>query len=152
MALLAASLLVAFTAGFGLADARLGRQESPQQRVRETQDSTTAVAVRPGPEQNSVPPSQATPQAADDLIVGYVQWPSEIGMRLSPVFVGSEIDRDWLEANPPQVNQRVQRELSRAGWQAEPARRLVSVKLTGGASYTIPVDDVTLRYVGQQVF
>ncbi len=96
-------------------------------------------------------PALPLDETSSGSIVGYVKWDGDHGVRLSPVFNG-EIDAQWLEANPPSVDQNMQRHMSRAGWQLRPQRRFVSVKLNGGGDYTIPMDEVRYRFVGRQVF
>ncbi|MEL6110642.1 MAG: hypothetical protein AAFU85_31940 [Planctomycetota bacterium] len=84
-------------------------------------------------------------------IVGYVHWRSRVGITRLPVFDGSASEQ-WLAANPPRIDERLARVLARSGWQVTPARRLVSMQFDSGDTFTIPIDDLTYQYVGQQVF
>lgn len=84
-------------------------------------------------------------------IVGYVHWQSRVGITRLPVFDGSASEQ-WLAANPPRIDERLARVLARSGWQVTPARRLVSMQFDSGDTFTIPIDDLTYQYVGQQVF
>ena len=84
-------------------------------------------------------------------IVGYVHWESRVGIRRLPVFDGTASEQ-WLAENPPQIDARLARLLARSGWHVTPARRLVSMQFDSGDTFTIPIDDLTYQYVGQQVF
>lgn len=150
---LAACVAIAFT--FGL---KAGQGDSSDVSVA---DRTGAAEPTPNTPMRHIAGDSGMPDDADSTtpaplnkegIVGYVKWTGSGGdPRLSPVFVG-EVDDQWLQEHPPQVDRQVQRMMSRAGWQVEPARRLVSVNLTSGDQFTIPMDDVQYRYIGRQVY
>lgn len=143
---LAACVMIAFTVGF-----RSGQPASSDTTVANNVSETDGLVVRAESfEQNNQSIEQIDPK--DDGIVGYVQWQGNGGrVRLSPVFVG-QVDDQWLKDHPPQIDRKVQQVMSRAGWQVEPARKFVSVNLTSGDQFTIPMDDVEYRYVGRQVY
>jgi hypothetical protein len=81
-----------------------------------------------------------------------MEWPGELGSKLLPVFHGLEVDAEWLESHPPQLDKRMTESLTRAGWQVNPSRHFVSIKLVDGEAFTIPVDDIQYRFVGRSVF
>ncbi|MEL6897468.1 MAG: hypothetical protein AAFP90_15295, partial [Planctomycetota bacterium] len=87
-----------------------------------------------------------------DGVVGYVRWIGKDGMRLSPVFQGDPTE-DWLNENPPRVDENMERMLSRVGWKMQPERKFVSLRLLeSGDDFTIPMDDVSFRYIGQRLY
>ncbi len=142
---LASCFLVVF--GIGIT---AGRTSAPvEQRIANLENENVAneLGSETADEDVIVSPAKAT---ADLGIVGYVRWDTTSGIRLSPVFDGQP-NAMWLEKNPPQVNETMQRAFSRAGWRVRPARRLVSMQLETGDRFTIPMDDLTYQYVGKQI-
>ncbi|MEO1524785.1 MAG: hypothetical protein AAFX06_05080 [Planctomycetota bacterium] len=139
---LAALFLFMFT--FGLA---AGRQTAAFPRIKTTEPAVAAT----GSEPVAMTPVIAARGADDRGIVGYMHWESRAGVRRLPVFDGTA-SKQWLAENPPQIDSRLERLLARSGWQVRPARRLVSMQFDSGDTFTIPIDDLTYQYVGQQVF
>ena len=84
--------------------------------------------------------------------VGYVEWVGRFGPVQSPVFPREAIDKKWLQMNPPKISPRLQASMAEAGWRVAPARKLVSLRLSDGAEFMIPMDDLTYSYVGKEVF
>lgn len=87
-----------------------------------------------------------------NAVVGYVEWVGSFGRQLSPVFKGDQIDQEWLELHPPQINERLEKKFARAGWQVTPARKFISLTMAEGKRFLIPMDDVSYRYVGRKLF
>jgi hypothetical protein len=100
------------------------------------------------PNDPNAPQSRPFPVAPN--VAGYMEWPGELGSKLLPVFHGLEVDPQWLELHPPQLDKRMIESLTRAGWQVNPSRHFVSIKLIDGEAYTIPVDDIRYRFVGHK--
>ena len=153
MMMLAATALLAFVVGMGSAQILPTTVQSNPEVAGDqpAQTSPQLSDVIPQPESGDESPP---PQDQLDLpyrIVGYVKWQGDHRIHLSPVFF-CFFDDAWLEANPPQVDEKLQRIFARAGWQVRPERRFVSVRLSGGENYTIPMDDMTFQYVGREVF
>ena len=102
------------------------------------------------PDEVNLRPSKSLSVARN--VAGYVEWPGEAGSKLLPVFHGLEVDAEWLDSHPVQLDKHMMDSLTRAGWQVNPSRRFVSIKLVDGEVYTIPVDDIRYRFVGRNVF
>ena len=118
----------------------------------------TVVVQTSGSDANQGEPSdkvdtpRSTPFPVARNVAGYMEWPGELGSKLLPVFHGLEVDADWLESHPPQLDKRMIESLTRAGWLVNPSRHFVSIKLVDGEAFTIPVDDIQYRFVGRSVF
>lgn len=69
-----------------------------------------------------------------------------------PIISGPGLDDRWLREQPPSVSQYDRAQWERKGYEVEEHRRLVSVVLDDGRRVSIPVDEVELKYVGQQPF
>ena len=144
---IAASFLLVFAAGMGVGNwdrvpAIALQQVDPAQSDSTEPSSGSLAEDRPAP---------AAGQNVSASVVGYVEWNGSFGKQLSPVFSGTEIDKEWLERNPPQVNEKLERSFARAGWRISPERRFVSLKLAEGKQFMIPMDDVSYRYVGREL-
>lgn len=87
-----------------------------------------------------------------DGVAGVIEWKGEFGTQVAPVFHSGDHAMDWIQSNPPQVDPRVKKAYFRAGWELVADRKLVSVRLSEGDQYTIPVDDIEYRYVGKEIF
>ncbi len=145
VAALAGCLLLVFMAGFGAG----GKWQSAWLASSKRLDAQMTTAVK-----DPQPPVDVSSSSRSQTegVVGYVEWVTSYGRQLSPVFEGDVVDQQWLESNPPQVDEKLQRTFARAGWQVRPARQLVSLTMEEGRRFLIPIDDLTYRYVGRQVY
>jgi hypothetical protein len=66
-----------------------------------------------------------------------------------PLFAGPGIDPRTLLEQPPAISAQGRAAWQRRGYQLEQERRLVSIPLGGGRRAAVPIDQVHVRYVGQ---
>ena len=67
-----------------------------------------------------------------------------------PILAGPGIDETWLRNQPPPLTEHGQVVLERQGYQVDQRRQLISTTLDDGRRVAIPVDQVQIRYVGNQ--
>ncbi len=65
-----------------------------------------------------------------------------------PILAGPGIDGDWLKAQPAPVSEYEQVVLQRHGYQVEQQRRLLIATLADGWRVSVPIDQVQIRYTG----
>jgi hypothetical protein len=73
----------------------------------------------------------------------------ESGAAEIPLFGGAAIDPRMLLEQPPAISEQGLAAWQRRGYQLEQQRRLVSIPLGDGRRAAVPVDQVHVRYVGQ---
>ncbi len=66
-----------------------------------------------------------------------------------PVLAGPGLDEGWLRRRPPAVTDDEIRSLEDAGYLVERNRMVYSLSLDEGRTLNVPVDEVTLQYVGR---
>jgi hypothetical protein len=67
-----------------------------------------------------------------------------------PILAGPGITEDWLKQQPPPVSEHGQAVFQRHGYQVDQLRRLITTVTADGQRMTVPVDQVQIRYVGNQ--
>jgi len=152
LAMTVAGLFLMFALGYSLAIRYpnmefFTKSELPQSEI----DNPLAKEI----EDVETSPLKSFPVARN--VAGYVQWHEGTGNRemdtmLLPVFRGDTVDASWLESHPLVVDEKLVESLNQSGWVAKPFRHFVLIKLLGGESYTIPVDDLQFRFVGRNVY
>ncbi|HEX3448255.1 MAG TPA: hypothetical protein VHS97_08360 [Isosphaeraceae bacterium] len=65
-----------------------------------------------------------------------------------PILAGPRIDAEWLKNQPPPVSEYGQAILQQHGYQVDQRRRLISATLGDGRRVTVPIDQVQIRYTG----
>ncbi len=65
-----------------------------------------------------------------------------------PILAGPGINTEWLKNQPPPVSQYGQAVLQQHGYQVDQRRRLISATLADGRRVTVPIDQVQIRYTG----
>jgi hypothetical protein len=65
-----------------------------------------------------------------------------------PILAGPGINTEWLKNQPPPVSQHGQAVLQQHGYQVDQRRRLISATLGDGRRVTVPIDQVQIRYTG----
>ena len=65
-----------------------------------------------------------------------------------PILAGPGIDEQWLKNQPPPVNEYVQVALEREGYQVNQRRRFLTTVLADGRRVAVPVDQVRIRFTG----
>jgi hypothetical protein len=65
-----------------------------------------------------------------------------------PILAGPGIDEQWLNNQPPPVNEHVQVALEREGYQVDQRRRFLTTILADGRRVAVPVDQVQIRFTG----
>jgi hypothetical protein len=66
-----------------------------------------------------------------------------------PLLAGPGISPRWLLEQPPPISEHGRAAWRRRGYQLEQHRRLVSIPLGDGRRAAVPIDQVQVRYVGQ---
>jgi hypothetical protein len=67
-----------------------------------------------------------------------------------PILAGPGIDSEWVRNQPPPVSEHEQVVLQRHGYQVDQRRRLITTTLADGLRVTVPIDQVQIRYTGNQ--
>jgi hypothetical protein len=65
-----------------------------------------------------------------------------------PILAGPGINTEWLKNQPPAVSEHGLAVLQQHGYQVDQRRRLVSATLADGRRVTVPIDQVQIRYTG----
>jgi hypothetical protein len=65
-----------------------------------------------------------------------------------PILAGPGITEQWLRDQPPPLNQHREVALQRQGYQVDQRRRLIKTTLADGRRVTVPIDQVQIRYTG----
>jgi hypothetical protein len=65
-----------------------------------------------------------------------------------PILAGPGIDEEWLWDRPPPLTEHVEALWRRRGYQVDQRRHLLTATLADGRLVTVPVDEVELRYTG----
>jgi hypothetical protein len=67
-----------------------------------------------------------------------------------PILAGPGINAEWVRNQPPPVSEREEVILQRLGYQVDQRRRLITTTLADGRRVTVPIDQVQIRYTGNQ--
>jgi hypothetical protein len=67
-----------------------------------------------------------------------------------PILAGPGINAEWVRNQPPPVSEREEIILQRLGYQVDQRRRLITTTLADGRRVTVPIDQVQIRYTGNQ--
>jgi hypothetical protein len=67
-----------------------------------------------------------------------------------PILAGPGIDEQWVRNQPSPLTEHQQALLEQHGFQVDRRRRLISATLADGRRVTVPVDQVQLRYTGNE--
>jgi len=106
-------------------------------------------------------PTRSTPQPSRDdrsrtnpaelvrtvarLLIG-----DESGRTEVPILAGPGITEEWLRQQPPPVSEHGQVVFQRHGYQVDQRRRLINTLTADGRRVTVPIDQVLIRYTGNQ--
>ncbi|MEM7476047.1 MAG: hypothetical protein AAF483_13720 [Planctomycetota bacterium] len=104
---------------------------------------------RPG---TSSKPLLAVEDGKANQIVGYATWVGNYGLQSSPVFLGKSFENNWSKENPPRLNPSMEKRFAKAGVEARPERRFVSLELKDGPLLTVPIDDWKLSRISRETF
>jgi len=67
-----------------------------------------------------------------------------------PILAGPGINEEWLRQQPPPVSEHNQVVFQRHGYQVDQRRRLITTLTADGRRVTVPIDQVLIRYTGNQ--
>ncbi|MFI5459321.1 MAG: hypothetical protein ACHRXM_28180 [Isosphaerales bacterium] len=67
-----------------------------------------------------------------------------------PILAGPGITEEWLRQQPPPVSEHNQVVFQRHGYQVDQRRRLITTVTADGRRVTVPIDQVLIRYTGNQ--
>jgi len=67
-----------------------------------------------------------------------------------PILAGPGITEEWLRRQPPPVSEHGQVVFQRHGYQVDQRRRLITTLTADGRRVTVPIDQVLIRYTGNQ--
>ena len=65
-----------------------------------------------------------------------------------PILAGPGINEEWLKQQPPPVTESGRVALARAGYHVDQRRRFIMTTLVDGRRVAVPVDQVQIRYTG----
>jgi hypothetical protein len=100
---------------------------------------------RPRPDKN--PPRNRAPLVATVARVNIGRGDARAEV---PILAGPGIDEEWLRRQPPPVSEHGQVVFERLGYQVDQQRRLITTFTSDGRRITIPIDQVLIRYAGNQ--
>ena len=80
--------------------------------------------------------------------VGRVHFGSDSSGAEVPILAGPGITEQWLRNQPPPLNEHREVALQRQGYQVDQRRRLITTTLADGRRVTVPIDQVQIRYTG----
>lgn len=150
-ALAASAALVAFAMGW-LIGARPDRDDEqpigpPPVVQSETHDEPAeAVAKVDEPEPPRPEPSEIREVGRFRFATGSSESPTAD----VPILAGPGLDPQWLMNQPMPVSDRERTELERQGYALDQERKLVAMPLADGRQVVVPVDQVSIRYVGTE--
>jgi hypothetical protein len=67
-----------------------------------------------------------------------------------PILAGPGITEEWLKAQPPPVTEQGQVVFQRHGYHVDQRRHLISTVTPDGQRVSVPIDQVLIRYTGNQ--
>ncbi len=144
--------VVAFSLGFGLGLRTLEETGAPRDPL--AQDSAASEEETPGPGEQPVrgPGVPPAPAGADGPIewVGVIEDPEM--QQVVPIVSGPGLDEEWLRRRPAPLSDYARQQLERHGYRVEQGRRLFSIRMRDGERVTIPIDLVSVQYVGQWIY
>jgi hypothetical protein len=136
-ALAASIVALAFSVGFAAGGMK---RETPQVEVVQQDQPRLPEPSKP------ITTDQVREVGWVDLVDGTS---GELPPRRVPIVSGPGLDEQWLRDQPPAVSDYVRARWERQGYQVQERRNLVSVTLEDGRRISIPVDEVSVDYVGQ---
>jgi len=80
--------------------------------------------------------------------VGRLRIGSEGDSAEVPILAGPGIDEEWLRDQPSPVSEHGQALWQRRGYQVDQRRRIITTTLADGRRVTVPIDQVQIRYTG----
>ena len=115
---------------------------------------TTPVVEPGGPARLAAQPSRddrlRTDPAGLVRTVARLRIGNETARTEVPILAGPGITEEWLRQQPPPVSQHGQVVFQRHGYQVDQRRRLITAVTTDGRRVTVPIDQVLIRYTGNQ--
>ncbi len=151
---------------------RVGVARPPGSTVIAVQDRTTPTAPVIATHQDASTPLAQKPEMADpaEPVGEFVRQPDKnrfhpnssegvvaSGARASrlgsgsaevPILAGPNVNEQWLRNQPPRLNEYQQALLERHGYQVNQHRRIIIATLADGRRVTLPIDQVQVRYTG----
>ncbi len=82
--------------------------------------------------------------------MGRLRLGRETAPALIPILAGPGINEEWLRRQPPPVSEHGQVVFQRHGYQVDQRRRLINTITTDGRRVAVPIDEVMIRYTGNQ--
>jgi hypothetical protein len=122
-----------------------GDGSPPQSHERDDVDLHELSRLTAGrPEQaRSLPTVKEVVRAVAHLHVGAKSAGADV-----PILAGPGIDEQWLKNQPPPVTEYDQVALERQGYQVDQRRRFFTRILADGRRLAVPVDQVQIRFTG----
>jgi len=109
----------------------------------EHQVAKSHLVSRRSVERASVPTVNEVIQAVARLHIG----PQSTGADV-PILAGPGINETWLKEQPPPVTEYGKVVLARQGYQVDQRRRFITTTLPDGRRVAVPIDQVQIRYTG----
>ena len=103
----------------------------------------TRLAAWQSRQTQSVPTAKEVVRWVGRLRVGNARTGAEV-----PILAGPGITEQWLRDQPPPLNEHREVALQRQGYQVDQRRRLITTTLADGRRVTVPIDQVQIRYTG----
>jgi len=126
-----------------LAAAPSGEFETKARNAPQPESPTTTVGDTPRPTVVDV-----VDPRNDITMVARLRVGSANSQTALPILAGPGINTEWLKNQPPPVSEHSQAVLQQHGYQVDQRRRLISTILADGRRVTVPIDQVQIRYTG----
>ncbi len=98
---------------------------------------------RARPEKQALPTVNEVIRAVASLHIGTKAAGADV-----PILAGPGINEQWLKNQPPPVTEYEQVALKRQGYQVDQRRQFFTAVLADGRRVAVPVDQVQIRYTG----
>jgi hypothetical protein len=139
-------------------DRDVGPQRAPAVAADDRKVSTsqsegpvTVDALSPAGYGEFAPPPEPRfrPDSSDSVVmVGRLRIGPPGGSTEVPIFAGPQIDEEWLQNQPPALDEYQRALLERQGYQVDQQRRIITAILPDGRRVSVPIDQVQVLYTG----
>jgi hypothetical protein len=121
----------------------IGSQSGSLNQTRDDDRPATHLAAWLTREERSLPTVKEVVRSVGRVHIGDESTGAEV-----PILAGPGITEQWLRDQPPPLDEHREVALQRQGYQVDQRRRLVKTTLADGRRVTVPIDQVQIRYTG----
>jgi hypothetical protein len=122
---------------------RIGSHSESHNQTSDDERQTTRLAAWPSREVQSLPTVKEVVRSVGRVHIGNETTGADV-----PILAGPGITEQWLRDQPPPLNEHREVALQRQGYQVDQRRRFITKTLADGRRVTVPIDQVQIRYTG----